>query len=162
MTKNYELRDNLRLWLTGREWDYFLTLNLNVSSSYKTAKRHFGEFAQRLDRLTLGRSFYKRNNRAIIVAIPEHFESNIHFHCLVRFQVCRQMRILGAYRMPTIWASVIPSGTLDFQEIRDLDGLANYITKDCWRTRNYNGIVLSNEFWPKKNGRLSSGAATCD
>src|SRR3974390_1919850 len=82
------LREALADWLASQHWDYFVTLNLNATSSLSTARRHLKGFWNRFDRKLLGPKYSRKTKqRTLIVAFMEHINSNFHLHCLVRFRM---------------------------------------------------------------------------
>ena len=141
----HEISGAFGAWLTEFDWELFVTLNLNTTTTVRTAERYFHKFCQKLDRRILGRRWDRhRERRTLIIGVPEHLHSNFHFHCLMlrRGHLDLPMhRVM--HHIEAAWPSVVKSGTSHFRTIEDLRGLTGYLGKETWKRENYNAIVFS-------------------
>lgn len=144
-----ELRNEFVHWLSITPWDYFVTLNLNRPTTYPVARKHFKNFCQRVDRKLVGPRYWKQSDeRALIIALPEHIDSNLHLHCLM---MCRGKHHVSRRQATNLilpsWKEVILSGTAQVQDIPEKYTLAQYVTKELSRKGQYEKVILSSEFW---------------
>lgn len=144
------LRNEFVHWLSIAPWDFFLTLNLNRESTYVAGRTHFKNFCQRLDRKTVGPRYWNRSEkRAVIIALPEHMDTNFHLHCLVNFRLNNRVSRRSAEgHFESSWNEVIASGSTHLSRIPEKYTLARYVTKELSRKSHYEKVILSSEFWP--------------
>lgn len=144
-----EVREEFVHWLSTTHWHFFLTLNLNCESNYTITRSHFRRYCQRVDRKAVGPRYWKSNDkRTLIIALPEHLDSNLHLHCLVLFRRTQPVTRESAEQIlvPT-WKEVVASGSADLRQIAERYGLARYVAKELSRRGNYEKVTLSAEFW---------------
>lgn len=144
------LRREFVHWLSLNTWHSFLTLNFNQPTSTVAMRTDFRHFCQRVDRKILGPKYYDRQGqRTIIVALPEHIETNGHLHCLLLFRRPHTVRMREAKTVClSSWKEVNQSGTAQLQDIPRRYTLAEYVTKELSKTGHYEIVMLSSEFWP--------------
>jgi hypothetical protein len=143
-------RAELMHWLALTPWHFFLTLNPNCQTSLPAIRTHFKHFCQRVDRKIVGPKYYDRaHRRTLIIALPEHLETNLHLHCLVLFR--REMEVSRRMAKQVClesWAEVIKSGTAKLKRIPTRYSLIQYVTKELSTAARYENLMLSSEFWP--------------
>lgn len=142
-------REALQDWIEKKPWQYFVTLNFNTTSSPTAARAKFRAFDQRLDRKWLGPKYQEYPlRRTLIIAFQEHIYSNFHFHCLLNF---RTEVVPGSdevdHRIGSAWSSVLAGGTAFVIAKPTLERLASYLTKETWRESQYEGFIISTEFF---------------
>lgn len=139
-------------FLGNIKFDYALTLNFNREIKLISARKTIKTFIQRIDRKILGPRFFKKDSseRTLLIAVPEHINSNLHFHCLVLLpQTCSKMipsRLSNSQLIENIWRDCVPSGRADVTIQYDRHGWAGYMTKSIYTNEVYENIIISTEF----------------
>ncbi|MEP5513297.1 MAG: hypothetical protein ABJP71_13630 [Erythrobacter sp.] len=114
-----ELMDSLRP-------DYFVTLVFNRTTGLHSAARRVERFQAMVDRKLLGtRWLLKVSLRTQYIAVAEHQNSNLHFHCV--FLVPHRLTDFPAIAEQA-WHRLAPAGNIDIQPYRS-DGAAQYSAK---------------------------------
>lgn len=133
-------------WLLKRRFDYFVTLNFNDTYSLDGAEKKLRLFANMLNAKILGRRWYSPKfdgQRVELVAFPEHFDTNTHYHVLLITPRNIPSRI--ADDITLCWQKVASRGTTDTQQIQDTKALiikTFYAGKDAYKKKNYDRMVL--------------------
>lgn len=142
----------LQCWLGERKFTHFITFNFNGPTSLASGRNALKNFHARLDRKLLGRNFNKlpADDRSLFFAFPEHVESNLHYHALLR---CPDMR-LSVFGLGGIWERLVPAGDVHIIKMEDkapedLERVARYISKEAWKPSAYDGFIISTEFIPR-------------
>jgi hypothetical protein len=142
------LRSAFDDWVLELNFSWFVTLNINAPANLLSGRRLLRHFGARLDRELLGPRFHKKDIglRKLFIAVPEHENSNLHYHVLLEInapgvRTAREVtRLIGRS-----WSDVIRSGTVWVREIYD-EGAAQYTGKDLLRYEHFNEFVISTEF----------------
>ena len=139
--KNNQMRDAMVGWLQNEPFTFAFTANFNRPTNFVAAKKALDDWQRIVDRKVLGRKWNEATaeQRLFWVAFPEHPNSNLHYHMLVRAPV----NPLKAQRVATkAWELVVPSCNLWASALEDDDDIsrfASYATKDLW-----NGVGITN------------------
>lgn len=144
-------------WLMQRPV-YAVTLTFNwlgfvtpVSAEEKI--REFGSF---IDRVRLGRRFYKKpvGSRTKFILIPEKFTGGYpHYHGVIQCPPEDGARVTVADHAALFeeaWRTVVPSGTVRLEPVHDAEGWGRYITKETGM--NFEGTVHSYDQWSDRGG----------
>jgi len=143
--KNIKIRQALVEWLEQADFNFFGTANFNCQTTVAGATKLFNEWARLVDRKILRRRVKDApaSDRLFFVAVPEHPNSNLHYHLLLRTPV----NPLKAQRIATkYWRLVVPPGELWMPAIGNADDksrIANYATKDCWNGFGIEDFIVS-------------------
>lgn len=130
-------------------------------------KRDLDEFVKRLDRYCLGSRYNKMpaDIRCALICCPEHLESNLHCHGILRpgrFPYGEDIRHYVA-ECTCIWKKLQPSGSLDIQTagtgvtIRHIrthsvsatasaERVVRYITKELAEPGAFDGMYFAGQF----------------
>ena len=148
----------LQKWLIQQDFNLFLTLNFNDGDvTLRTSRSAVKKFLAKVDRAILGRKFHRKpqQDRTFMVAFLENTETNIHYHSLLRVNDCNFL-----HHAEKAWQEVIPSGDIfvaadnesnlksSLQPLSngDVGRIAEYVTKQTAREKNYENFLLSKEF----------------
>jgi len=109
--------------------------------------RLIGEYLAMIDRALLGRKWSQVSpeQRTDGLFIIEHTRTNIHAHGLLRFPAAKShdLEVLTLMK----WNRLTQSGDTDFQAIYDVDGAADYCTKEMNSTQfSPDQVVLAGQF----------------
>lgn len=161
----YSATKELRFWLESLKPTHFITFNFNTDVTLISARRALKRFHAKLDRALHGRRFHllSSEERTFFVAFPEHVNSNLHYHALLRTN-SYDFSLMA----PKIWKQVVPSGDLHNatddvsgttlieawadglapapMRCSDVQTVADYVTKDAFQ--HYEHFVISTEFAP--------------
>lgn len=134
-------REAIQAFLTAQDWTWAVTAVFNRETSFAGGKRALEAFHARIDRAFLGRNWQRApaERRSFAIWFPEHPQSNLHFHGLIRVPTESAKRFLTVG--PAAWAKLNPAGNLDAKPITDLSGWGGYVTKE-----NALNFVISDEF----------------
>ena len=151
------MREGFVEMLRRLEPDYSFTLNLNQDFSYlnrrarcKKGEEYFKHFCQYLDRKVIGSRYMKHHEqRAIVVATPEHIDTNYHLHGYIKMRCKRQIPFLELETaVLTSWREVIPSGTALLEVPSEERGWSRYISKESGRRDWFDGVLISLQYCP--------------
>ena len=83
---NKRIRKAMNEMLCDMDAEYFVTANFNRDTSYAAARKALKAWYARVDKALLGGSWSRkaRNERTFFIACVEHFDSNLHWHLLLR------------------------------------------------------------------------------
>ena len=143
--KNNKLCQALVEWLEQGDFNFFATVNFNRPTTVAGATKSLNEWARLIDRKILRRRVKDApaSDRLFFVGVPEHPNSNLHYHLLLNAPV----NPLKAQRIATkYWRLVVPSGELWMPTIGDADDksrIAKYATKDCWNGFGIKDFIVS-------------------
>ena len=139
-------RQEMTVWLSKWTYHRYVTLTFNqpyagdrtaIGSSLKHGhlKRTLRSWDARVNRAILGRHWSAMDaDRTWSFFTLEKPGSNPHFHGLVRFftndedEISRQAKIFDN-NIERIWKELVPSGSIDLQDISDRAGVTKYIAK---------------------------------
>ena len=113
------------------------------------ARDKLKHFHAKLDDKLLGGNWHKkpREERTFFMAFPEKVATNMHDHLLMRLNKQHEETFNAV--ASDIWTSIVQSGTFDcqaFDTAPDPKGYLSYVTKEQYRTLNFDHIIISNEF----------------
>lgn len=83
---------------------------------------------------------------------PEHIYTNFHYHGVVRPCTFRKGDNICDF-LPLakdVWRKVVPSGTLNLEDARDMKRVVNYSTKSMWSPPTMENMIISTEFHSRK------------
>ena len=128
-------------------WRYQSEPQVSEASRTLELTHLVGEYLAMMDRALLGRkwSAVSADNRTDGVFFIEHTGTNIHAHGLLRFPQAKthDLQVLTLLK----WNKLTQSGDTNFQTIYDLDGVAEYCTKEIMRTQfTPDQVVLARQF----------------
>jgi hypothetical protein len=133
--------------LAERQWDYFVTASLHKAANQLTARNALKDWHKRLDRKLLGGRCHRKDDaRTFFMAFVEGGETNLHWHMLVKLN-CEKHDLFSPVAEQA-WSQVVPSGTLDIQQIQSgtTNRVAGYATKGLYEDKAIEGFVISTEF----------------
>ena len=147
MTHNTPLQEGLiELMKTRGPFDLFLTFNVRnrpVRMSIHEMRTAFIEWAARVDRKLVGRSWHRNQNRTYAIGVFENRDRNLHLHVLYRFPTSVRLDAHDrAVLMIGTWAKLVQGGDLYIQPVTGLDGLAGYLGKQQYQKALYDQFVL--------------------
>lgn len=150
IAENNRIRKAVNELLRDMNLEYFLTANFNRDTNYEAARKTLKAWHAHLDRKLLGGSWSKKaqNERTQFVAFAEHFDSNLHWHLLLRLGDGADAKRFEAVA-DQCWNKLVIGGSMDVQHLdtdADKARTANYVTKDLWQQRAIESFVLSGEF----------------
>ncbi len=140
----------MKVWLSQEDWHCFVTFNFNAHTSLVSGKTTLKRFHAKIDRQLYGRNFndLRFDERTLFIAFPEHVESNLHYHALLR----TQNSDFSSTALKT-WESLVPSGSLHIVNLKeqgagkgDYENISCYITKELQCHERYEQFVISSEF----------------
>lgn len=161
------MRDAIRQWLMTMSFTHFGTFNFNCSTTLESARKKLRHFHACWDNEIFGKRYNRATpeKRLFMCVFPEHINTNTHFHALIRSSI-KTTGNTPDFRLeaPKLWENIIASGSLYIPEVpaeklalmsdesvisgEQLQRIANYITKDTIKQKNYDSFILSNEFLP--------------
>jgi len=147
--ESIRLKHGLFQFLMDFDADLFVTLTLNLGYSLAAAKRKLEAFHARLDRLQLGKSWCKSEDRTRFIAVPETKNGTIHYHLLLKLPTHARVGFDFEKSAPALWKKITPAGTFDVKPIKiqaDHVGFANYMTKQPWHHKSQENYILWSEF----------------
>lgn len=141
------MRVALNEWLTQEDFrfNFYCTANFNCPTNTVTARTNLNKLAYRTNCKILKRSmeYSIPSERILFIAIPEHPDSNLHYHMVMRAPVMPFRAIKIAKKQ---WKKIVPAGELWTDMIADRDELeciTRYITKDCWKGAGVEDFIIS-------------------
>jgi len=142
---NNKMRKALQGWLAQGDFNFAATANFNRTTSLHAAGNMLATWQRNVDRGVLGRGWKKKpaTDRIFFVAIPEHLNSNLHFHMLLRAPI---NPIKAQQKAAAEWRFLVPSGGMwisALNDIGDLSRVATYATKDLWNGIGIEGFIVS-------------------
>lgn len=109
---------------------YFVTLATHRDGTLPGIRKLAANFCARVDRRLLGTSWSKKPAEARTDGIffVEHVASNIHLHALLRLPSGTEegLRMTSV----SIWNTLCPTGTIDWQAVDDLPRRVGYCVKE--------------------------------
>lgn len=147
LSSRRRIRNDFDNWSDGLDCDWAVGLAFNRPCSFQKARAALRSFALILDRILLGpKCLSKESERTFFLAMPEHPDTNFHYHALVKIRAKRQIGWLTLVSaMTRAWTKVAPAGTVHLQEIRD-QGAARYAAKDLVKRGHIDEFIISSEF----------------
>lgn len=135
--------------------DTFVTLVTNEIWELPKMRQAIKHVLGRVDHSLLGRNWWKQpwDCRTEGIFFIEHVESNAHAHGLLRLPKRhpddqRDMTRLFAEH----WQNLAPAGSLDFQQLHDAPGCADYCTKEmAFRHFKDEQIICTWDFVKRQN-----------
>ena len=160
-TQGKDLQSALQLSMCDPNANYFVTATFQVqkfnhkrriqlsSTTHQSAKKTLKEWHARIDRKRLGNKWARKTkaaDRMFFFPIPEHVNSNYHFHLMTT--VPTRCDIFEAWAQ-AVWVQVARGGSLTFKKLETNDDRAeriSYMTKDAWQLDQLENFVISTEF----------------
>ncbi len=139
---NIAYRNGIMELIELQDFRYFTTLAFNRDMTEHGARHYLRQFHARLDRMTLGPDWAKKdphNERLFSFSFLENPLTNLHFHMLWRSPQ-HEAKLTEA--MPEFWEKLVPSGDVDTQRISRLGILPEYNTKQLTP----DSFIMSAEF----------------
>ncbi len=124
-----------------------MTLNFNRETTLLGARAKFRNYLARLNRSLFGPRWSQRSALESVqaIAVPEHLNSNLHFHVAARVPPDKIERF-QAIAEP-IWHELVAGGQVYIVPISSLTGWAGYMTKSYFYEHDFNGAVIAAEFF---------------
>jgi len=156
LTDLTEYRKGMVELLNQQDFDFFVTLNLNQpNTNIKSGNEKLKKFHAYLDRALLGKYWHRKpyDDRTLFLAFPEHIESNLHYHLMVKLMDGKKMDFI--VEAPKAWEKVMPSGSIeignredDLTLNSDVDRIktAWYATKNIWNDNCRENFIISSQF----------------
>lgn len=146
-----------RDWLISLDFTVAATVAFNRDSNLHRCRRDLGKFHQYCDKKMLGPNYYKmaQSERTLFIAFPEHFESNLHYHLLVKPAKNRIAHYLEV--APAIWDGICRSGSMEASTIDSSESeikASRYCCKELWSELHYQNFIISNEFMKQRSTSL--------
>lgn len=124
------LRDTITGFVASQDWSWAVTAVFNRDTSPAGGRRALKAFHARIDRAFLGRNWQHApaDRRSFALWFPEHVQSNLHFHGMIRVpaEFADRFLTVGA----GAWKDLAPAGNLLTKPITDLAYWGGYITKE--------------------------------
>ncbi|MAK61597.1 MAG: hypothetical protein CMK09_11505 [Ponticaulis sp.] len=141
-TQQKQVELEFKKFLHDQPVSHFVTLVFNEDRSVSLAHRKLRDWHARVDRALLGPKWAKRekSDRTLFFAFPEHIQTNIHYHLLVRPALTRT-QIAFEEIAETAWNYLVPAGSIRVLPITRKRGVIDYVTKDIFR--NFEHAVFS-------------------
>ncbi len=151
-TNHKELQAALRSFLISLDLPLFVTVAFNKSLSIAKAQKLLNEFHYEIQKLLWGRKFYRipAEHRIFFIAFPEHIQTNIHYHLMLR--VPREYQERFKISAHEALRRILASADLQIHEPHsqaDLIKTKLYSTKDLFNELNYEHFVISTQFQRK-------------
>lgn len=142
ITQQRRLEREFIAFLLNQPVSHFVTLVFNEPRALSLAHRKLRDWHARIDRALLGPKWAKRerSDRTLFFAFPEHIETNIHYHLLVRPALTRTQFAFEDIAV-TAWSDLVPAGDVTVFPITQKRGVVHYVTKDIFR--NFEHAVFS-------------------
>jgi hypothetical protein len=154
-TYNKALQCSFRDFVKDQESHYFITANFNRDTNLNAARKSLGHWSARIDRMLLGKNWYKKNTdeRVFFIACAHHLHSNMHWHLMLRLPQ-DGMRKNFLFNARDYWKQIVKSGRMDIQSVlseKDKKLTSMYATGETWQPENYNAFIFSTEFSSRYN-----------
>lgn len=137
-------------WIGQQELAFFVTLIFNRDLTAETCRRKLKTLCARIDRLLLGRNWYKTKShkRTRGFAVLEHIHSNIHWHLLIILPATASHLSAPALEQIIMgfWLELVPSGSCSVKAIYSAEGAAAYAGKELSDPESYRHFVILSEF----------------
>lgn len=147
------MRHEMVKWIADSDYSHGITLTIDREVSLPTLKDMCGDFFLEVDRFK-----HRRRNvqniasvdRFQAIGFPEHLESNLHLHFAGKPDGWLDLPFSQHDQeiLARNWRKISKSGSIDFKEIYDLWGWADYITKEYYKQDGK--FVLSQDFHPNR------------
>jgi hypothetical protein len=106
-----------------------ITFNFGPWVSTGFAHHCMKGFCGRIERVALGRGYYKMSiGRLIVLGFPEHLDKNPHWHCVAHAP--GNLATLLAIHSAAVWESLVPTGQIHWSHPRSLPKIQDYFTKE--------------------------------
>lgn len=151
-TERKELQAALRSFLVNLDLPLFVTVTFNKSLSIAKAQKLLNEFHYEIQKSLWGKKFYRipAEQRIFFIAFPEHIQTNIHYHLMLRVPREYQERFKSSAQKAL--SRVLASADLQIDEppsITDVTKTKFYSTKEISNELNYEHFVISTQFQRK-------------
>lgn len=143
-------RSEVVQWIMASQCDYAVTLALNTSMPFKRARERVSEWLYSMDRVTrkCRPERVPHDKRLTAFIMPEHLDSNIHFHLAMRLVDGRDVTEHSVDTVIDIakrqWGDIQPSGSITITPVADALGWGRYMTKDHYKRGVQ--LILSTDF----------------
>lgn len=144
------IRRALLDWIVDTRCDYAVTLTFNRETPLYVARGRLKEWLYRFEHHIRGCRPHRLppEKRLMAFIVPEHIETNIHFHLAIRLIDRVDVTPLNVHRIleqgERIWRCLQPSGSFLAKRVDDRRGWGRYITKDCYRVGSE--VILAHDF----------------
>jgi len=128
-TQRKVLRKQWAEFIAERRPKHVATFVFNRRISVWRALELLERFAERMVEAALNQETARhRNTKFVVLAFPEHMNSNLHYHAAIRMS----QRFIRTWRQraDAIWAELCPSGDILLQEVWGFEGAAGYAIKE--------------------------------
>jgi hypothetical protein len=152
-----QIQISLRDWLVSLQFPVEATVAFNCDNHLHRGRRDLGRFHKLCDKKLLGPNFYKmaESERTLFIAFPEHIDTNLHYHLLIKPAKNRISSYLE--HAPAIWEKICRSGSLELTTIDSLEAAiktSRYCCKTSWEDLHYQNFILSGEFMKQRSTSL--------
>jgi hypothetical protein len=151
-TERKELQAALRSFLVNLDLPLFVTLAFNKSLSIAKAQKLLNELHYEIQKSLWGKKFYRipAEQRIFFISFPEHIQTNIHYHIMLRVPREYQERFESSAQKAL--SRVLASADLRIHEpssTTDAIKAKFYSTKEILNELNYEHFVISTQFQRK-------------
>lgn len=151
--KKKELQVAFRLFLTDLNLPCFATLNFNKYLSTNAAYTLLRKFHRELDRTLLKKRFHllPQDERTFFIAMPEHLNSNFHYHMLMKPPAVEFEYFSSAASL--VCVKNFPASSFHISKLNstnDVRRTSFYSCKDLINQKNYENFVVSTQFLSSK------------
>ncbi len=73
------------------------------------------------------------------MAVAEHMETNIHYHAVLKTPNPEKFKAIAE----TFWTGHVASGHIHFSEMGEIEGWADYMSKELMKGNNWEAIYMS-------------------
>ena len=151
--KKKELQVAFRLFLTELNLPCFATLNFNKYLSTDAAYTLLRKFHRELDRTLFSKRFYEvpEEQRTFFIAMPEHLNSNFHYHMLMKPPALAFKTFSDA--ASSVCSKNFPASSFHISKLNSTDDVRKtsfYSCKDLINQENYETFVVSTQFLSSK------------
>lgn len=141
-----------QMWLDQQNFTHFTTLVFNKQETLDSARDKLKKFHANIDQKIIGVNWYKKpqDQRTFFIAFPEHIQSNLHYHLLMKINEEHIERF--ERHAPIVWEKLVKSGSINIQPFRIANkangsqGHSAYCLKEQYKNQNYQSFIISREF----------------
>ena len=162
LTQNKRIRSALREMIMEQGADYFVTAVFNSETNFGGAWNSLKDWHARIDRRLLGKHWQQKepDERTFFWAFPEHPDSNLHYHLMVKLSDPAKRMEFEAIA-DTCWQGIVGSGDMKLEYLQtalDLVRTVNYSTKDQWRSDLNENYIISSMFLNEKGSKTEAAS----
>ncbi len=162
LSQSKRIRSALREMIMEQGADYFVTAVFNRETFFGGARNSLKDWHARIDRCLLGRRWQRKPacERTFFWAFPEHPDSNLHYHLMVKLSDPAKRMEFEAIA-DTCWQGIVGSGDMKLEYLQtalDLARTVNYSTKDQWRSDLNQNYIISSMFLSEKESKTEAAS----